>query len=450
MKSTGKILASNSTWSLLNQGARVGSLAVVAIALGRHFGPHLFGALAFGLAFVRIFAVVAAFGLDRVLVRHFIEAEDDSTATLRNAFAIKLGIALLSYAALVATVFLTDPHDRLTLSIVLLAGAGFIFQAFDVFDLFFQAQNRFRLVFFGRTLPVVLSTGIKLGAILADAPLLVFAGLETVETALIALGLFLAYRRCRTAPVARHPARPLAAGTLLREGLPLLLGSLAAMIYMRSDVLMLGKMAGYQVAGIYSAASQITEACALFPMAFVPALFPVLLRWRKAGPKFYAQQFERLFSAAALGGSAMAAGLTIAAPFVVRLLYGAQYSSAASILVIHAWSAIFLYVAIMQTGYDITERLTWLTAVRTAAGAAVNIALNIVLIPRYGGQGSAIATLFSLSCSGFLFNLVHPKTRPIFWLQLRAFLLFPIARAIARTVGSVSPAQLANPGSVAR
>jgi PST family polysaccharide transporter len=138
------------------------------------------------------------------------------------------------------------------------------------------------------------------------------------------------------------------------------------------------------------------------------------------------------------------------APFVVRLLYGAEYSAAASILVIHAWSAIFFYVAIMQTGYDITERLTWLNALRTAAGATVNIGLNFVLIPRYGGSGSALATLISLSCSGFLFNAVHPKTRPIFRLQLRAFLLLPVVRAIVKVATPVSPPQLANPGSVAR
>ena len=75
MRTDGRILASNSAWSLLNQGARVGTLAVVTIALSRHFGPQLFGSLAFGLAFVRIFAVIAAFGLDRVLVRHLSKRE---------------------------------------------------------------------------------------------------------------------------------------------------------------------------------------------------------------------------------------------------------------------------------------------------------------------------------------------------------------------------------------
>ncbi len=447
MRTAGRTLLSNSAWSLLNQGTRVGALALVTIALSRHFGPQRFGSLAFGLAFVRIFAVIAAFGLDRILVRRFVETDGGSGATVRSAFFLKLVIALLSYLALIALVFLVDPRDRLTLAIVFLAGGGLLFQAFDVFDFYFQAQNRFRLALYGRTLPIALSTALKIGAIVAGAPLLVFAALETVETALIAIALFVVYRRSRPAPVTRDPVRPVEPQHLLREGLPLLLGSLAAMIYMRSDILMLGKMVSFRAAGIYSAASQITEACALLPMAFVPALFPVLLRWRKLGAEYYSRQFEKLFLGAALTGVAMAASLTMAAPFVVSLLYGPEYSSAAGILVIHAWSAIFLYVAIMQTSYDITERLTWWTAIRTAAGATVNVILNFVLIPRYGAIGSAIATLISLSCSGFLFNAVHPLTRPIFRLQLRAFLLLPLVRPLFASDPST---QLANPGSVLR
>ena len=441
MRTTGRTLLSNSAWSLLNQGARIAALAIVTVTLSRHFGPQRFGALVFGLAFVRILAVIAAFGLDRILVRHFVETDGGSGATLRSAFFLKLVIALLSYLALVALVFLVDPHDRLTFSIVLLAGGGLLFQAFDVFDFFFQAQNRFRLVFFGRTLPIVLSTAIKMGAILAGAPLLVFAALETVETALIALALFVVYRRCRPAKMSRDSVRPVAARSLLREGLPLLLGSLAAMIYMRSDILMLGKMAGYKAAGIYSAASQITEACALFPMAFVPAIFPVLLGWRTRGPVFYRQQFERLFLGAILAGLGIALALTISAPVIVPALYGSAYASAIKILVIHAWSALFIYLAIMQSGYDITEGLTWLAAARMAAGATLNIALNFALIPHYGASGSACATLISQACSSSFFNLAHPRTRPIFMMQTRAFLLIPLIQSIMRSLrkgGSIS------------
>ena len=149
---------------------------------------------------------------------------------------------------------------------------------------------------------------------------------------------------------------------------------------------------------------------------------------------------------AALAGLGVATGVTLLAPLIVRVLYGPAFNAAAGILAVHVWSAIFLFVAILQTGYDITERLTWFTAMRTAGGSIVNIVLNYLLIPRYGAPGSAVATIFSLSCSGFLFNLLHPSTRPIFWMQLRGLLLLPLVRPLQ----PLSPIQLSNPGSVAR
>ncbi|HEY2714350.1 MAG TPA: flippase [Chthoniobacterales bacterium] len=429
MRKDGETLLSNSFWSLLNQITRIGSLAIVLIALSRHFGPERFGALAFGLAFVRIFAVITAFGLERILVRHFVESTNKTNEILRSAFRLKLSLGVLSYTSLLAIVVALDPHDRLTITIVALAGVGLLFQAFDVFDYLFQAGNRFRLTFLGRTLPVLLSTGLKLGAIFLGAPLLVFAGLETVEAASIAAALFLIHRATHDHP---QPTERIGNRGLLREGFPLLVGALAVMLYMRTDILLLGKFAGYQAAGIYSAAAQVTEACALFPMAFMPALFPLLVRWRKQGPLFYRQQFEKLFLGAVLTGFAIALCLTITAPLVIRWLYGAAYASAAGILAIHAWSALFIYLSIMQSGYDITEGLTWIAAWRTGAGAALNILLNLTFIPCHGAAGSALATVISQFCSSFLFNFVTSSTRPIFWMQLRAGLLLPLVRAMIK------------------
>ncbi len=202
------------------------------------------------------------------------------------------------------------------------------------------------------------------------------------------------------------------------------------MIYMRSDILILGKLAGYKAAGIYSAAAQITEACTLLPIAFMPALFPFIVRWRKQGAAFYHEQLQKLFAGAAVAGFCVTAILAIAAPLLVRTLYGAEYSAAAGILVIHAWSGLFIYLAAMQSGYDIAEGLSWLTVLRTAVGAILNVVLNVALIPHYGGSGAAFATLVSQVFAGVVLNLAHPKTRLIFGMQVRALLMIPLLRTV--------------------
>ena len=59
--------------------------------------------------------------------------------------------------------------------------------------------------------------------------------------------------------------------------------------------------------------------------------------------------------------------------------------------------------------------------VNTLLGAAANMALNLYVIPRYGVVGAAVSTLVSYCLAGFVLNALSSRSRPMFWLQLRAF-----------------------------
>lgn len=435
-------MLSNSSWSLFNQIARVASLAAIMIALSRHFEPSLFGSLACGLAFVRVFAVVAGFGLDRVVVRQLIERPTESAAIIKKAFVIKLVVAAASYAAMIGVLVAIDYQNRLILSIAAVAGAGLLFQCCDVFEFALQAHDRFRSVFLGRGVPVLALAGVKLAVIFLGAPVLLVAALESVEMAVVGVALVLIYRRQTFEQPAQSQKSEVTTRCLLAQGFPLLLGTLAVMIYLRTDVLMLGKLSSFMSAGIYQAASQITEACALAPMAFLPVLFPMAVRWRRSGTTAYLARFESLFFWAVVVALGIAVALTVAAPSLVTLLYGFAYLPAAGVLVLHSWSIVFIFLSIIQIGYDIAEGLTWFATARVAAGALINVGLNVMFIPRYGPAGAAIATLCSQSCSSFLFNLLHPGTRPIFFMQLRALALVPCFGLVARMCSAEGRRQL--------
>ena len=200
----------------------------------------------------------------------------------------------------------------------------------------------------------------------------------------------------------------------LSEGFPLLLAALAVVIYMRSDIILLGKLSGYGAAGIYSAASQISEAWALLPLAFTPALFPM--------PRPLAQARRRLLSPPSrktFPRHDRRRCLYLVRPDHYRagsdsLLFGPSYAASVTVLRILAWAPPFVFIGIMQTGYDITEGLTWVATLRTAIGALINISLNLLLIPRYGPSGAAIATLISVACAGFVSRISRSRGRDWF------------------------------------
>jgi PST family polysaccharide transporter len=129
---------------------------------------------------------------------------------------------------------------------------------------------------------------------------------------------------------------------------------------------------------------------------------------------------RRLFSLMALVSLSVAAATTAVSSPVIRLVFGPGYAGAGPILAVHVWTSVFVFWGVVGETWYLTEGLTRLTLYRTASAALANVALNLVLIPRYGGIGAAVATLLSQAWSAWLSNLLWARTRPLFFLQMRS------------------------------
>jgi PST family polysaccharide transporter len=53
----------------------------------------------------------------------------------------------------------------------------------------------------------------------------------------------------------------------------------------------------------------------------------------------------------------------------------------------------------------------------------VNVVLNVLLIPHYGGLGAAVATLVSYAAASYLVLFLTPNTWPIARMMSKAILL---------------------------
>jgi PST family polysaccharide transporter len=83
---------------------------------------------------------------------------------------------------------------------------------------------------------------------------------------------------------------------------------------------------------------------------------------------------------------------------------------------------VFVFLGVAQAPWDMTENLMKLGLFRTVAGAVINVAMNLYLIPKYSAMGAAISTVVSYSISGVFANALNAKTRPIFYMQMKSFI----------------------------
>ena len=409
----------NTGWLLADRVLRMGVGLFVGVWVARYLGPARFGSLNFALSYVALFGSLTTLGLDGIIIREIVNDSRNTLGILGSTLALRLGGSFLGLLASVGIVQLIVPHDHMALILVSIAATGLIFQAFDTIDSYFQSQVQSKLTVWVKNIAFLVIAGLRILLIHSKAPVWAFAVAGVAELALGAIGLALAYKIVGGSLLQWRTNWTMSMN-LLKQGWPLVLSGMAIMIYLRIDTVMLKLMKGDAAAGLYAAATKVSEVWYFIPLAIVSSVSPALMR-SKSNPPLYYNRLRSLFSLMTLTSLTIGSGIALASHWIVRHLYSGTYSQAAPVLAIHIWASVFVFMGVAQSPWNIAENLLRLSFYRTAAGAIVNIVINLILIPRYSAVGAAIATVVSYAIAGCIANAFDARTLPIFFLQLKSF-----------------------------
>ena len=404
------------------------SIALCALGMGlfvgvwvaRYLGPKQFGSLNFASSFIALFSTATTLGLEGIVIRELLHNPEGKRGILGTSLALRGFGGLLSVGVSVATLRLIQPHDKQSLLLVSILSLTLIFQALDTIDCFFQSEVRSKITVWAKNSAFLVFAGIRVLLIYMRAPVWAFAAAYSGEIALGAVGLVVGYR-LSGGRIFSWRVRKATAVALLKDSWPAIFSGLAVMAYMRLDMVMLKMMQGDYAVGIYSAATRVSEVWYFIPTAIVSSVSPALMRAKDAPELFYGR-LRKLFSLMTLTACVIGSIVALASHIIVRSLYSNSYSGAGPVLAIHIWASVFVFLGIAQSPWDIVKSLLRLSLYRTIAGAVINVAINFVLIPRYGPLGAAIATVVSYAISAVFANALSSKTRPIFFMQMRSFL----------------------------
>jgi PST family polysaccharide transporter len=195
---------------------------------------------------------------------------------------------------------------------------------------------------------------------------------------------------------------------------------------------MLGQMLGDESVGIYSAAVKISEVWYFIPMTIVASVFPSIIEAKKQNETLYYDRLQKLYDIMVLVALALAILMTFLSDWVVTLLFGKAYLEAGTVLSIHIWAGIFVFLGVASGKWFLIEGLQRFTFYRTLFGAVVNVGLNMLMIPKFGVTGAAYATVISYAIAAMFSDLLQKETRPMFRMKLRAFNILRILIAIRR------------------
>lgn len=406
--STTQRLAKNSIAPIvLNLFNRMVDFAFAALML-RILGPDNAGQYYYAGSVFMWFDIITNFGLNTYLTREVSRHREQARRYLVNTSLLRLGLAVLAVPLLVGFIVarqtvvaaLTAPAAQPALLALVLLYVGLLPNSIATgFSALFYAYEKAEYPAAVTTVSTLLKVGLGTLVLLSGFGIVGLAASAIIVNliTLAILGL-LAWRHIPalrlTGPLrAAWRATPERAlrREMLRESWPLMVNHLLATLFFKVDVPLMEAILGNETLGLYSTGYKYLDALNVIPAMFTMALFPVISRKAvedRAGFVRFFRLGVKILTLLVLPAAIIA---TLAARELVLLLGGPEYLPGGAIaLQLMAWSMVigwinsltqYVLIALNQQRYLMRAYLLALS---------FNLLANLLLMPRFGYQASAL------------------------------------------------------------
>jgi O-antigen/teichoic acid export membrane protein len=216
------------------------------------------------------------------------------------------------------------------------------------------------------------------------------------------VGRLLGWRRLG---IARHPhgwwgrPDPRLAREVASYGTRGQVGGLMTLVNLRLDFAILGVLAGPAVLGVYAVASKFAELLRLPGTAVTWVLYP---RFAAGSDDEVSQRARRLVRPVLLATAAAAIPVALLVAPVIHLLYGAEFVDAIGQARVLLVGMLLAGGAGVASGYLFGRGHPGLNSLAMAVGLVLTVVLDVLLIPRHGAMGAAVASTVSYLVTDFL------------------------------------------------
>ncbi len=390
--------------------------------LSAQLSPSLLGTYIWALSLTGVFSIGIDLGLSPLLIREAARDEARAERLLRGVIGLKILFTIATVALLFAVLFVSR-RDPIT---VIAVGVGVAVMIFDSFTMSFysllRARQNIRYESVGMLGFQILTFAV--GAYLlgiARSPIFAMVALAVGSLANLCYswGVVHFRFRLRTSPVFERET----ADMLLRLLPAFAVSGIFVRLYNVSDTLILGYLADETAVGLYSVPAKVMAALQmLIPGAFVASIYPAMSHYFKNDRTMLERLLERTIGYLLILVLPITIALLVLGPFILRVIWPA-YTAITPTFLVMALGLPLLFLS-FPTGYFLNAVL-WERKNTTNRGivTAVNVILNLLLIPTFGVLGAGISFLVSTTILFVLDVLNIRQMVPFEWLWLRRITL---------------------------
>lgn len=384
----------NTAWLTAAEiGSRVarGGLSIVA---ARMLGATGMGIFAYALALGGFLTFFEDAGIGTFVTRSFARNELHKEHVFGTALVLKALLGLLAFGVFVSVgpIVSTIPAASTIIPIVaiLLLSDGLRSFFFSIT----RAEQRMHVDSTVQIITNVLIVGLAVGLMMVSPTPLSLALGYTIGSVIGTIIMFLVVKKYLPNLIQNFSKK------LFREifmaAWPFTVLAISNVLIFNTDTLFLGHYSSVAEVGYYGAASRLIQLFYILPVLFATSTFPVLVQKIAAGEPT-GKVLRKIVWLMLAASSGLTVIMVAGAKWLVPFLFGASFSASIPMVVILSLTYIPVFIGStlnnVVMAYDRQKQFV----IANIFGIVANIALDFILVPRYGGIGAAIASVVGLS-----------------------------------------------------
>lgn len=390
-KNGNSIILKSAVSLFVADAATKGANVIIALLIARYLGPLLFGKYAIASSVCGLFMMITGIGFEQEFTRR---GGIDKTAIPQSLMLNHVAIAITSIMAYLGMFifFSFGIYSKDVVIVGLLLGAALVVMRFHLpFRHLCLLLNKSNITAAIQSVSTALIVVLTLVIIYFKGSLnLIVSSQFVVATGIIVLWIWWVPKKY----LSFYPD----AGAIIaffKKSIPFAISNILWIAYFNFDTFMLSLMRTEGEVGIYAGVYRIIGINYIIGYAIANSFTPRLFKKFATGNPEYYKESQRLTRTLSLVGAVLCFGLYYFADILIPGIVGKEYTAGVRIAEILSLAVFFRMVNFGLCEILTTSNRQKIRIYLEMFMLLVNIILNYILIPQYGGMGAAIATVIA-------------------------------------------------------
>lgn len=414
-KSIKKIL-DNILWMLFDKIFILVLNLIVTVRVANHYGSLEYGIYQYIISIVALFEILVTFVDSRVIKKRYVSGKFEEIVL--NATITRLFFSILSFVfGTIYLLFNNENSKFILIFIILLINT-------IILNLRFGMQSRYEYLLKAKKVVIASNFALGIGGILQliavfyNFPIIIIAIITTLTSLISLLVIYIQYR-IDFGRLSQGKCNKLLIKELVIESLPLAIAASCAIIYNKSDSIMIGNLLSKESVGIYSIAVKLIHVVQIGINPIRETLFPKMIELYNRNKEQYAKRYIQI---TAILTWFYIIGVIVSL-FILQFIFrylNPEYAEAFSIYKVYVFGTFFMYNAGLRAGHLTMINRGNILMYAQIVSVIINLLLNYFLIQSIGIYGAAIATCITECISLLISNLFFKKEgKEIFLWQVK-------------------------------